>query len=82
MLIVVYSAAVCISEIAEMRIEGKSYSKNSCSVCSSMGRMETGTGVDKVKPALLLDESDEFDLPEVDQKRKQSGRDNIERRKC
>ncbi|MEC2285312.1 hypothetical protein PWO55_15295 [Bacillus velezensis] len=36
--------------------------------------METGTGVDKVKPALLLDKSDEFDLPEVDQKRRQSGR--------
>ncbi|MEA1005876.1 hypothetical protein U6X16_09155 [Bacillus velezensis] len=42
--------------------------------------METGTGVDKVKPALSLDESDEFDLPEVDQKRRQSGGDIIERK--
>ncbi|WP_272914177.1 hypothetical protein ABRD05_00810 [Bacillus velezensis] len=41
--------------------------------------METGTGVDKGKPALPLDESDEFDLPEVDQKRRQSGGDIIER---
>ncbi|MBM7029684.1 MULTISPECIES: hypothetical protein [Bacillus amyloliquefaciens group] len=68
MLIVVYSLAVCISAIAEMRIEGKSY-RTSCSVCSSMARMETGTGVDKVKPVLSLDESDEFDLREVDQKK-------------
>ena len=30
--------------------------------------METGTGVDKGKPDLSLDESDEFDLREVDQK--------------
>ncbi|PLT51556.1 hypothetical protein [Bacillus amyloliquefaciens] len=80
MLIVVYSLAVCISEIAEMRIEGKSY-RTSCSVCSSMAGMETGTGVDKGKPALSLDESDEFDLPEVDQKRRQSGGNNIDRRK-
>ncbi|AKF75436.1 MULTISPECIES: hypothetical protein [Bacillus amyloliquefaciens group] len=43
--------------------------------------METGKGVDKGKPVLSLDESDEFDLPEVDQKRRQSGGDNIERRK-
>ncbi|MBZ5517193.1 hypothetical protein [Bacillus sp. KS1] len=80
MLIVVYSLAVCISAIAEMRIEGKSY-RTSCSVCSSMARMETGTGVDKVKPVLSLDESDEFDLPEVDQKRRHSGGNNIDRRK-
>ncbi|MGF7490701.1 hypothetical protein ABI952_10625 [Bacillus velezensis] len=44
--------------------------------------METGTGVDKGKPDLSLDESDEFDLREVDQKRRQSGGDIIERRKC
>ncbi|ANF37970.1 hypothetical protein BCBMB205_30800 [Bacillus sp. CN2] len=43
--------------------------------------METGTGVDKVKPALSLEESDKFDLPEVDQKRRQSGGNNIDRRK-
>ncbi|MDL5023942.1 hypothetical protein [Bacillus velezensis] len=43
--------------------------------------METGTGVDKVKPVLSLDESDEFDLPEVDQKRRHSGGNNIDRRK-
>ncbi|AWD89027.1 MULTISPECIES: hypothetical protein [Bacillus] len=42
--------------------------------------METGTDVDKGKPALSLDESDEFDLPEVDQKRRQSGGDIIERK--
>ncbi|WP_181858952.1 MULTISPECIES: hypothetical protein [Bacillus amyloliquefaciens group] len=33
-----------------------------------------------MKPALSLDESDEFDLPEVDQKRRQSGGDIIERK--